>query len=74
MDFNGKWLCLFGYVFYELQVGEQYNENARILVERKRTSSITGSVLLATLRSKFEPVIEDELDVNSIEKKTKNSA
>ena len=68
MDFTGKPLSFLGYVYCELQVGEQYSKNARVLVRRKGTRSMIGSKLLSTLRYNFESVIEDELDANSIEK------
>ena len=36
VDFNGNPINLLGYVFCEMQVGDQYIRNTRILVAKKR--------------------------------------
>ena len=74
VDFNGKPLNLLGYVFCELQVGNQYNKKARILIAKKGTKSIIGREWLSTLRYRFTPVNEGELEVNSVEKDEELSA
>ena len=43
MDFNGKPLSLLGYVFCELQVGNQYIKKARILIGENETKYIIES-------------------------------
>ena len=68
VDFNGKQLNLLGYVFCQLQVGDQFIKKARILVTSKGSRSIIGRQWLSMLRYKFEPVIESKLEENSIEK------
>ena len=67
VDFSGKQLK-FGYVFCQLQVGDQFIKKARILVSSKGSRSIIGREWLSTLRYKFEPVVEGKSEVNSIEK------
>ena len=42
VDFNGNSLNLLGYVFCEIQVGNQYIKKARILIAKKGTKSIIG--------------------------------
>ena len=74
VDFNGKPLKLLGYVFCELQVGNQYNKKARILIAKKGTKSFIGRDWLSTLRYRFTPVKEGELEVNSVEKDEELSA
>ena len=68
VDFSGKQLNLLGYVFCQLQVGDQFIEKARILVSSKGSRSIIGREWLSTLRYKFEPVVEGKSEVISIEK------
>ena len=68
VDFNGKPLNLLGYVFYELQVGNQYIKKTRILIAKKGTKSIIGREWLFTLRYRFTPVNESELELSSVEK------
>ena len=68
VDFSGKQLNLLGYVFCQLQVGDQFIKKARMLVSSKRSRSIIGREWLSTLRYKFEPVVEGKSEVNSIEK------
>ena len=41
-DFNGKLLNRLGYVFCELQVGNQHVKKARILIAKKGTKSLIG--------------------------------
>ena len=65
---------LLGYVFCELQVGNQYIRKARILIAKKGTKSIIGREWLSTLRYRFTPKNEGELDVNSVEKDEELSA
>ena len=60
VDFNGKPLNLLGYVFCELQVGNQYIKKAKILIAKKGTKSIIGREWLSTLRYRFTPVNEGE--------------
>ena len=60
VDYNGKPLSLLGYVFCELQVGNQYIKKARILVAKKGTKSIIGPEWLSTLTYRFTPVNEGE--------------
>ena len=67
-DFSGKQLNLLGYVFCQLQVGDQFIKKARILVSSKGSRSIIGREWLSTLRYKFEPVVAGKSEVNSIEK------
>ena len=55
-------------MFWELKVGNQYIKKARILIAKKRTKSIIGREWLSTLRYRFTPVNEGELEVNSAEK------
>ena len=74
VDFNGKPLNLLGYVFCELQVGNQYIKKARILNANKGTKSIVGREWLSTLRYRFTPVNEGELEVNSVGKDEELSA
>ena len=74
VDFNGKALNLLRYVFRELQVGNQYIKKARILIAKKVTKSIIGREWLSTLRYRFTPVNEGELEVNSVEKDEELSA
>ena len=74
VDFYGEPLSLLGYVFCELQVGNQYNEKARFLIAKKGTKSIIGREWLSTLRYRFTPVNEGELEVNSVEKDEELSA
>ena len=68
VDFNGKQLNFLGYVFCQLQVREQFINNARILVTSKGSRSIIGREWLSTVRFKFEPVIEGKSEINFIEK------
>ena len=68
VDFNGKPLNLLGYVFCELQVGNQYIKQARMLIAKKGTNSSIGRGWLSTLRYRFTPVNEGELEVISVEK------
>ena len=74
VDFNGKPLNLLGYVFCEIQVGNQYVKKARILFAKKRTKSIIDREWLSPLRYRFTPVNEGELEVNSVEKNEELSA
>ena len=74
VDFNGKPSNLLGYVFCELQVGNQYIKKARILIAKKGTKSIVGREWLSTLRFRYSPVNEGELEVNSVEKDEELSA
>ena len=74
VDFIGKPLNLLGYVFCELQVGNQYIKKARILIAKKGTKSIIGREWLSTLRYRFTPVNEGELELNSGEKDEELSA
>ena len=74
VDFNGNPLNLLGYVFCELQVGNQYLKKARILIAKKGTKSIVGREWLSTLRYRFTPVNEGELEVISVEKDEELSA
>ena len=55
-------------MFCERQLGDRYIKKTRILVTRKGTRSIVGRVRLSTFRYKFEPAIECETEVTSIEK------
>ena len=57
-----------------LQVGNQYFQEARILIAKKETKSIIGREWLSTLRYRFTPVNEVELEVNSVEKDEELSA
>ena len=59
---------------YELQVGDQDNKKARILVDKKGTKSIIGREWLSTLRYPFTPENKDEWEVNSVESNEKLSA
>ena len=68
VDFNGKSLNLLGYVFCELQVGDQYIKKARILVTKSYTKSIIGREWLSTLKYTIAPANKGECEVNSIEK------
>ena len=68
VDFNGKPLNLLGYVFCELQVGDQYIKKARILVTKSGTKSIIGREWLSTLKYTIAPANKGECEVNSIEK------
>ena len=70
VDFNGKSLNILGYVFCELQVGNQYVRKARILVARQGVKSIIGREWLSTLKIEIAPKSQDkdEYIVNSIEK------
>ena len=68
VDFNGKPLNLLGYVFCELQVGDQYIKKARILVTKSGTKSIIGREWLSTLKYTIAPTNKGECEVNSIEK------
>ena len=68
VDFNGKPLNLLGYVFCELQVGDQYIKKARILVTKSGTKSIIGREWLSTLKYTIAQANKGECEVNSIEK------
>ena len=63
VDFNGKPLNILGYVFCELQVGNQY-------VARQGVKSMIGREWLSTLKLEIAPKSQDkgECIVNSIEK------
>ena len=61
-------------MFCELQVGNQYIKKARILIAKNGTKSIIGREWLSTLRYRFSPVNEGELEVNSVEKDEELSA
>ena len=74
VDINGKLLNLLGYLLCELQVGNQYIKKARILIAKKETMSIIGREWLSTLRYRFTPVNEGELEVISVEKDEELSA
>ena len=74
VDFNGKPLNLLGHVFCKLQVGNQYIKKARILIAKKGKNSIIGREWLSTLRYRFTPVNEGELEVNLEEKDEELSA
>ena len=65
VDFNGKPLNLLGYVFCQLQVGENFIMKARILVAREGTKSIVGRKWLSTLMFLMvqNPVGESEVDI-----------
>ena len=70
VDFNGKPLNILGYVFCELQVGNQYVRKARILVARQGVKSTIGREWLSSLKLEIAPKSQDECEciVNSIEK------
>ena len=74
VDFNGKPLNLLGYGFCEQQVSNKYIKKARILIAKKGTKSIVGREWLSTLRYRFTPVNDGELEVNSVEKDEELSA
>ena len=74
VDFTGKPVNLLEYVFCELQVGNQYNKKARILVATSGTKSIIGRELLSTLKYIIAPANEGECEVNSIKLEEELSA
>ena len=73
VDFNGKPLNLLGYVFCELQVGDQYIKKARNLVTKNGTKSIIGREWLSALKYTIAPANKGECEVNSIEKEEEQS-
>ena len=69
VDFDGKPLNVLGYVFCQLQFGDKFMKNARILVAREGTKTIVGRELLSTLKFVMVQNQVGESEINIIEKK-----
>ena len=65
VDCIGKPLKLLGYVFCQLQMGDNFIKKARILAAKEGVKSIVGREWLTTLKCKMvqNPVGESEINV-----------
>ena len=66
VDYNKKPVNLLGYIFCELEVGDKYIREARILVARPGAKSIIGRDWLIYLQYRLEPKSKFSNSINCI--------